>query len=217
MPDREHDRGRSGRKLWGAAISVLLLLAASVFCLQLVQMKRARTTRELANAAYLAKNYPEAERLALQAADQTRKAVFVISHDALEALILAGLAAREQVGFTRAIEHLRAAEQFGDRQRTPVDWAEVQQAMAEVLIQQGRYKEAETILQSVAEMRARLIGPEHADTLASRMYLASTQLGQGRYRQAEADYRAVLELQSKVLGPEHPGTLKRVAGQSARF
>ena len=57
------------------------------------------------------------------------------------------------------------------------------------------------------EIRARVLGAEHPDTLASRDNLALVLGDLGRLKEAEAEHRTVLEIRTRVLGAEHPHTL----------
>jgi hypothetical protein len=59
----------------------------------------------------------------------------------------------------------------------------------------------------VLELRKKVLGPEHPDTLTSMANLALTYSSQGRWAEAEQLEAQVLELRKKVLGPEHPDTL----------
>ena len=139
------------------------------------QLKRSpdATTYERANAAFVAKDYAEAERLALNAAEEAQKADPSRIADALKALELAGWSAQNRIEYARALNHFRAAAALTNRQRDALEWARVQYEIAFVLYDQGHYSEAETILRDVVNVREQVIGPEHPDTLASRNNLAS--------------------------------------------
>ena len=165
------------------------------------------TMYERANAAYVAKDYAEAERLALRAADEAQKAHPPRNSDAIQALELAGWCAEQQTEYVRALERFRAAAALTNQQRDPAEWARLQNDIAWVLIGQGRYSGAESILRDVVVTRETVLGREHPDTLLSRSSLAVALDDQGKYVEAEAEHRAVLNLQEKVLGPEHPDTL----------
>jgi tetratricopeptide (TPR) repeat protein len=166
------------------------------------------TTYERANAAYVAKDYDEAERLALAAADEAQRGGPAKNAEAVKALELAAWAAEKRIEYADALKRLRDAEKLTDRNQDTAEWARVQFAIAWVLHDQGRYGDAEHILREVLTERERTLGPEHPDTLATRHYLASALFYQGKYGQAETEYRAVLKLREKVLGPEHPDTLR---------
>lgn len=173
------------------------------------QLKRspAATTYERANSAYVAKDYAEAERLALNAADEAQKTNPSRTADAINALELAGFSAEKQIEYARALERFKAAAVFTNRQRNPLEWARLQHQIAVVLQNQGHYSEAEAILRDVIMIREQGLGPEHPDTLNSRNGLANAFYHQGKYTDAEAEHRMVLKLREKALGPEHPDTL----------
>jgi tetratricopeptide (TPR) repeat protein len=162
---------------------------------------------ERANAAYVGRDYLEAERLALQAADEARKAAPSKPKDVLQALTLAGLAAQKHIEYARAMEHFREAEKLTDRARNPEEWAEVQHVIANLTFDQGQYPEAEKMLRNVIEVRTHVLGSEHPDTLRSRNSLAYALWKGGKYTEAEADFRELIKGEEKVLGPEHPETL----------
>ena len=57
------------------------------------------------------------------------------------------------------------------------------------------------------EIRERVLGPEHPDTLGSRGNLAISYRTLGRAQEALKLDVVTLELMARVLGPEHPHTL----------
>ena len=162
---------------------------------------------ERASAAYVANDYQEAERLAVQAALQARNATPTNNADIIRALKLAGFAAQKQIKYATAMAHLREAAELTNRERDPGQWAEIQHAIADVLIDQGQYREAATVLQGALEARANAFGPENPDTLRSRSRLAYVLWRQGRYRDAEAAFRKLIAVEERLLGPQDPETL----------
>jgi hypothetical protein len=72
---------------------------------------------------------------------------------------------------------------------------------------QGKYAEAERIEREVHEVRKRVLGAEHPDTLTSANNLAESLPYQGRYAEAARIERETHEVQKRVLGAEHPDTL----------
>ncbi len=72
---------------------------------------------------------------------------------------------------------------------------------------EGKDAQAETEHRAVIEIRQRLLGPEHADTLGSRNNLSISLRSQGKFAEAEAENRAVMEIRQKLWGPDHPETL----------
>jgi len=165
------------------------------------------TTYERANAAYVDKDYSEAERLALAAADEAQRAGPSKNAEAIKAFELAGWAADERIEYADALKRFHDAEALTDITRDPVEWARVQFAIAWILTDQGQYNLAETTLREVLKEREHALGPEHPDTLRTRNDLAVTLDDEGKYAEAEVEYRAVIELEKKLLGPDHPTTL----------
>ena len=166
------------------------------------------TTYERANAAYIAKDYNEAERLALAAADEAQRGGPSKNEQAIKALELAGWSAEKRIEYAEALARLRDAEKLADRTRDPLEWARVQFAIGVVLYDQGQYTAAERSFRAVLQERERVLGSEHSDTLAARSRLENALYYEGKYAESEAETRAILTIQEKALGPEHPDTLK---------
>ena len=162
---------------------------------------------ERANAAYVAKDYDEAERWAMRAASEARKITPVNPKAVIDALELAGLSAQAEIQYSRAMQHFREAEKFADVSRNSEEWANLQNAIADVLFAQGKYDDAEKLFRSVIELRSRVLGPEHPDTLASRHRLIYALNEEEKHVEAEAEARQVVKLREKILGSEHPDTL----------
>jgi tetratricopeptide (TPR) repeat protein len=162
---------------------------------------------ERANAAYVAKDYVEAERLALQSVEEAQKAGSPKPADMIQALELAGLSAQKRIQFKTAMEHFRAAEKLTDRPSNPTQWADVQYAIGDLLIEQGAYREAEEVLRAVVGAREQALGAENADTLRSHIRLAYSQYRQGKYNEAIAGFREIVAMEERIFGPMHPDTL----------
>lgn len=173
------------------------------------QLKNAPNTGvfERANAAYVAKDYAEAERLALLARDEAEKSEPGNSRKLMQALELAGLAAQRQIHYAQAMEHFREAEKFTDRARNLDEWVTVQHEIADLLIADGKYGDAEKVLRGAIQARATALGPEHPGTLDSRHRLIYALSRQTKNAEAETEARDVLRLREKILGPEHADTL----------
>ena len=71
----------------------------------------------------------------------------------------------------------------------------------------GAYKSAENLLRREWEIRSRILGVEHRDTLASMSNLAETLRAQGDFAVARKIHEEVLEITRRVLGAEDPNTL----------
>ncbi len=162
---------------------------------------------ERANASFVAKDYAEAERLALQAAEEARKAQPANSHDVIQALTLAGLSAHRGIQYARAMEHFREAEKLTNRDQNPGEWAGLQQRIADLLVAEGRFSDAEPLFRNVIEIRARVLGPEDPDTLNSLHSLIHALNRQSKYAEAATEARQVIKLCEKAFGPEHPDTI----------
>jgi tetratricopeptide (TPR) repeat protein len=71
----------------------------------------------------------------------------------------------------------------------------------------GRYDDAERLHKKTLEIRRRILGQEHVDTLHSLNSLANVYRDQRRFADAEKFYRQILEIRQSTLGDEHPDTL----------
>jgi serine/threonine protein kinase len=111
------------------------------------------TAYQRANAAYVAKDYNEAERLALVAADEAQHASPPSNGEAIKAFELAGWSAEKRIEYADALSRLREAEKLTDRTRTPLEWARVQFAIAVVLYDQGQFRDAERVFREVLKER----------------------------------------------------------------
>jgi tetratricopeptide (TPR) repeat protein len=158
---------------------------------------------EQAKAAYLLKQYSQAESLALQAVTILKDPQLKI-----EAYYQAGHAAGEQVQSLRALEHYRTAASYTREEYAPVEWARVQHMIAYTLDDLGRTNEAEEILCKVIRVREQSLSPEHPDTIVSRNNLAMVYAAQGMHQDEERERRIVLAIRERVLGPDHQGSLR---------
>lgn len=69
---------------------------------------------------------------------------------------------------------------------------------------QGKYAEAEPLLERALEIRERTLGPEHPGVGTILNNLAEVYRSQGNYGEAEPLYRRAIEIDEKAQGPEHP-------------
>jgi tetratricopeptide (TPR) repeat protein len=70
-----------------------------------------------------------------------------------------------------------------------------------------RYDEARKLHRETLEIRRRVLGQDHPDTLTSMHNLANAYSSQGRHDEAEKLCRETLEIRRRVLGQDHPDTL----------
>jgi tetratricopeptide (TPR) repeat protein len=173
------------------------------------QLKRApdATGYERANAAFVAKDYREAERLALQAADENVNRPSPKLQEAIRAFELASWSAQRAIRYHDALNHLRRAEQLTSQARDPREWATVQDEIARVLLRQGHYGQAENIWREVVATRVDALGARNSETLRSRIGLAVAMHEQGKYAEAEKENREIIQLQEKAAGADDPATL----------
>ena len=75
--------------------------------------------------------------------------------------------------------------------------------LANALLYQGRYAEAEELLTEVCNVGQRVMSETHPDMLKAMNSLANAVSKQGRRAEAEQLYQKVLRLKEAVLGPEH--------------
>jgi eukaryotic-like serine/threonine-protein kinase len=91
--------------------------------------------------------------------------------------------------------------------KDPEAQAQMMQVMGNVYSDLGLYARAQPLLERSVEIRQRVLGPEHRETLSSRYDLAGTLWREGRYSESEKLSRETVETSRRVLGPEHPDTL----------
>jgi len=85
--------------------------------------------------------------------------------------------------------------------------AQMMHVMGTVYDDLGLYPRAESLDQRALEIRRRVLGPEHPETLGSMNSVASDLSDEGHYAEAEKLDRETLGIRRRVLGPEHPDTL----------
>lgn len=170
---------------------------------------------ERASAAYFAKDYDEAERTALQAADEAFHATPVRIQEQIKAFKLAALAADRNQEYRRPLEHLTDAVRLCRQEERPIEWVGVQLERLFVLLNRSetqRAEEAEKIARTIIEVQTRLFGSEGIETLRTRRWLAASLARQSKYPEMELEQRDVARLQEKTLGPKHPETLATIWG-----
>ena len=71
-------------------------------------------------------------------------------------------------------------------------------------LNQGKYAQAEPLLQRSLAIREKGLGPEHPDVAQSLNNLAELYRTQGKYAEAEPLFKRSLGIWEESLGPEHP-------------
>jgi tetratricopeptide (TPR) repeat protein len=186
-------------------LNVALLREKMPAAAQQLKNSTVATAFERASGAYVANDYTEAEHLALTAATQARSAGQTA--DVIQALKLAAVSAQRHIDYSAALTHLREAETLTDQTRDPALWAEIQHGIADVLLDEGHYKDAATILETVVQTRTKVFGAEHPNTLRSRNRLAYALWRDGRYKEAEAGFRELISVEERLLKGNDPDTL----------
>jgi len=90
--------------------------------------------------------------------------------------------------------------------------AQMMHVMGDVYDNLGLYPRAHSLQQKSLEIRQRVLGPNHHDTLESMNSLAGVLWSEGHYAEAEKFYRETLDIRRHVLGPEHPDILASMTG-----
>jgi eukaryotic-like serine/threonine-protein kinase len=72
---------------------------------------------------------------------------------------------------------------------------------------QDKYAQAESLYTRVLEVRRRVLGEQHPDTLVTVNSLAMLYTDQRKFAQAEPLFREVVEVGRRVLGADHPRRL----------
>ena len=101
-----------------------------------------------------------------------------------------------------------AARISGKFNKQPIIEASIRQTIGSTYQDLGLYPEAQRQVERAFELRKRILGKEHPDTLTSMNSLAELYCLQGNYVQAEPVFVEVLELRGRVLGEEHRDTLE---------
>lgn len=90
----------------------------------------------------------------------------------------------------------------------PLVEASIRQTIGTTYSDLGLYPEAQRQLERAIELRRRVLGPDHRDTLWSTGRLALLCIMQGRYADAERLDTKVLEVQRRAFGADDPDTLR---------
>jgi non-specific serine/threonine protein kinase/serine/threonine-protein kinase len=89
----------------------------------------------------------------------------------------------------------------------PLLEASIRRTVGKTYFDLGLYPEAEAQLERALDLRRRLLGETHPDTLLSMNDLAGALERQGKFASAEELYAKTLEIRRRSLGTEHPDTL----------
>ncbi|KAK1837152.1 Tetratricopeptide repeat-domain-containing protein [Podospora conica] len=125
------------------------------------------------------------------------------------------------------LEHWAECERFIAHAVQVGEWAEICRREREVsdllarvssyLHDRGRWREKEPVGRRAYELRQKVLGESHPDTMTSMSNLATGYNEQGRYSEAESIMIEVLDLRRKVLGELHPDTIWSMAALAATY
>ena len=108
----------------------------------------------------------------------------------------------------------RVAGRFGTQ---PLLEASIRQTIGIAYEDLGLYPEAESQLERALELRRRVLGLRHPDTVVDMGGLAYLYRLEGKYAQAEAAFTKVLEIERRMLGKDHPSTLICMSDQAELY
>jgi tetratricopeptide (TPR) repeat protein len=91
--------------------------------------------------------------------------------------------------------------------KQPLVEASIRQTIGNAYMDLGIYPEAQKQLQRAMDLRLRLLGENHPDTIDAIDDLAWLYRNEGKYAQAEPLASKVLESRRRLLGEEHPDTI----------
>ena len=86
-----------------------------------------------------------------------------------------------------------------------------------VLEENGDFNSAEQLKVQVMDMRNKLLGAEHPETLVSMEDLARTYQDQGRWNEAEKLLIQVMDKSKELLGAEHPDTITTMGSLASTY
>ena len=86
-----------------------------------------------------------------------------------------------------------------------------------VFMELGDWKHAEQLEVQVLDMRKKVLGAEHPDTLKSMAKLASIYSSQGKWNEAEQLDIQVLDMRKELFGAKHPDTLLAMANLARTY
>jgi hypothetical protein len=112
----------------------------------------------------------------------------------------------------------RAAARITSKFETqPMVEASIRQTIGNTYMDLGLYSEARQQMEPALELRRRVLGETHRDTLYTMNNLAQLYRLQGKYAQAEPLFDTVLEVRRRVLGEEHRDTLEAMNNLAALY
>jgi len=204
-----------------AAVFVVLLAGVAVSTWQAIRANRAgqaalrerdRAVAAEANAVQ-ERNRALTEKLRADGESASAKAVSDFLQNGLLAQASASAQARPDTKpdpdlKVRTALDRAAASIAGKFDKQPLVEASIRQTIGNTYLDLGIYPEAQKQIERAIELRRRLQGEYHPDTLAALRILAVLYRNHGKAAEAEALLIKVLDVQRRVLGEDNPGTLE---------
>lgn len=183
-------------RIWVAVATGLVVVLAAFSVLQRVQLQRTRLERDRANRE---RDRANRERDRATRITDFMTGMFSVS-DPSEA--------RGNTITAREILDQASQNISTGLAKDPEAQAQMMQVMGDVYERLGLYPRAQELQQQSMQIRQRVLGPDHPDTLESMNSLAADLDDSGRYAEAEKLEREALDISRRVLGPENPDTLR---------
>jgi len=190
------------------ATGLLLLSLTGGIIATLQQARRAKRERERAESSLLRANR---ERARADSEAATARAVNDFLQNDLLAQASATVQARPDIKpdpdlKVRTALDRAAARIAGQFDALPLVEASIRQTIGDTYVDLGLYSEAQGQLERALDLRHRVLGDEHRDTLTSMHKLGLLEWYQGKYADAEPLLTKVLEVRRHALGEDHPDT-----------
>jgi tetratricopeptide (TPR) repeat protein len=112
----------------------------------------------------------------------------------------------EAVNALWQVQALQAAQRQGKELQQEYKGLQGLQDQADALVDSGRYREAQPLLDRILDIKRKVVGEEHPDTAGSYSNVAFNLNAQGKYAAAEEGFHKALDINRKVLGQDHPDT-----------
>ncbi|KAL7792476.1 P-loop containing nucleoside triphosphate hydrolase protein [Trichoderma ceciliae] len=126
----------------------------------------------------------------------------------------------EQKTWTQCEKYLAHAVQIGewaDLNEKQTETARLFSRVSRFLYDRGRWREKQLVDERALELRQKVLGTEHPDTITAMESLASTYYSQGWYSKAEPLKVQVLNLRKEVLGDKHPDTIEAIGNLASTY
>jgi tetratricopeptide (TPR) repeat protein len=86
-------------------------------------------------------------------------------------------------------------------------YADALRRVGRFLLDDGKAKDSETLLDVAWEIQSEILGPEHSETLITMSWITNTYYGQGKWTEAARLLGITLEKMKRILGDNHRQTL----------